>query len=239
MKKVLATLLAVLLLTCVFGTVASAASAPEPTMSDFKKHGYGVWFTLVSTHGKTTVYEYEHIELDKSTVEKPSDSEIESFLNNTYVADPPKFRFICVGGSYTALNIWVPHLHTELWPMGASDHCKPGLEKGSNYTCDDGSWKVVENNGNVVKAQWQCPYQPNGKHDIFITITYKPAHTHTPGTWTTVKEATCTEKGKKVQKCTGCGETLDSKEIPVDPDKHPTNMLVANQDCCEYHEDSN
>ena len=39
-------------------------------------------------------------------------------------------------------------------------------------------------------------------------------HKHTTGDWTVVKEATCTEEGKKVRKCTSCGEEIEASVIP-------------------------
>ena len=38
-------------------------------------------------------------------------------------------------------------------------------------------------------------------------------HKHTTGDWTVVKEATCTEEGKKVRKCTSCGEEIEAAVI--------------------------
>ena len=34
-------------------------------------------------------------------------------------------------------------------------------------------------------------------------------HSHDPGEWEIVKEATCKEEGKRVRKCKGCGETVE------------------------------
>lgn len=228
MRKVLAVLAAVLLLTCLIGSTAMAAEAPWPS-ADPNGYAYGYSTTVVSTAGKTIVKDGDHIKLDKSDMEKPSNKEIENFLNSTYVADPPKFTVRCVA-----------HDH---WMTDEGDHwsCLKGWVKESNshYTCDGGYWKVVDSSvggkSNVVKAQWCCPYQKGGKHTITITITYKAPHTHTPGAWTTVKEATCTEKGKEEQKCTECGKTLDSKEIPVNPDKHPENAIEL-RDTCNTHD---
>ena len=198
MKKVLATLLAVLLLTCVFATVAMADTAPEPN-ADPNNYNYGYSITMVSTAGKTIVKDGDHIKLDKSNMEKPSNSEIEKFLSDNYVAKPPKFTVRCV----TLL-----HMHA-ITDEGDLLLCEKGWVKSSNYTCDGGSWKVVENNGNVVKAQWCCPYQKGGKHNIFITITYKPAHTHVFDQ--KVKEdkylktaATCTQPAVYYKSCTCC-----------------------------------
>lgn len=39
--------------------------------------------------------------------------------------------------------------------------------------------------------------------------------THKPGKWETVKEATVTEPGKKVKKCTVCGKIVEEAEIPA------------------------
>ena len=39
--------------------------------------------------------------------------------------------------------------------------------------------------------------------------------THKPGKWETVKEATATEAGKKVKKCTACGKVVEEAEIPA------------------------
>ena len=39
-------------------------------------------------------------------------------------------------------------------------------------------------------------------------------HKHDAGEWTVVKEATCTEEGKKVRKCTSCGEEIEAAVIP-------------------------
>ena len=39
------------------------------------------------------------------------------------------------------------------------------------------------------------------------------SHIHTAGDWETVKEATCKEEGKRVRKCTGCGEVVESGVI--------------------------
>ena len=41
-----------------------------------------------------------------------------------------------------------------------------------------------------------------------------PGHTHTPGEWVVIKDATGTETGLKELKCTSCGEMLDSAVIP-------------------------
>lgn len=207
MKKVLAALLAVLLLTCVFATVAMAApDAPAPSDKDLKKYNYGDWITMVNTTGKTPLNEGDHVELDLSDVEKPSDSEIEAYLNARYVADPPRFTVRCVNGF---------HVHA-VTDEGDLLGCYKGWvkESTSHYACDGGYWKVVKTNGNVVTAQWKCPYLgKHQQHNIFITVTYKAPHTHTPGEWVITKEPTCTEKGEQVQKCTTCEEVLSTKEI--------------------------
>ena len=39
-------------------------------------------------------------------------------------------------------------------------------------------------------------------------------HKHTTGDWEVVKEATCAEEGKKVRKCTSCGEEIEAAIIP-------------------------
>ena len=151
MKKVLATLLAVLLLTSLFGTVASAADAPWPKENP-NNYNYGYSTVLVPTDGKTTVKDGVMIQLDMSSVDKPDNGEIERYLDDRYVAKPPKFTVRCVT---------LHHVHA-LTDEGDLPLCEKGWVKSSNYTCDGGSWKVVENNGHVVKAQWQCPYQSNG-----------------------------------------------------------------------------
>ncbi|MBR3397393.1 MAG: L,D-transpeptidase [Lachnospiraceae bacterium] len=38
-------------------------------------------------------------------------------------------------------------------------------------------------------------------------------HSHDPGDWEIVKEATCKEEGKRVRKCKGCGETVEEGVI--------------------------
>ena len=39
-------------------------------------------------------------------------------------------------------------------------------------------------------------------------------HKHTTGDWEVVKQATCTEEGKKVRRCTSCGEEIEAAVIP-------------------------
>lgn len=234
MKKVLATLLAVLLLTCVFGTVAMAATAPEPA-DDPNNYNYGYKTFAVSINGRTTVKDGDHIKLDKSTVEKPSNGEIEKFLNNTYVADPPEFTVHCVAFG---------HVHA-ITKEGELPNCRKGWVKESNshYTCDGGYWKVVDSSvggkSNVVKAQWCCPYQRSGKHNIFITITYKPAHTHVyeekVKDTNKASDATCTEPAKYYKICE-CGEkSQETFEVgEKDPNNHKGPMeWVDNHDDTE------
>ena len=36
---------------------------------------------------------------------------------------------------------------------------------------------------------------------------------HTAGDWTVTKKATCTEKGKEVRKCTGCGKVMEERSL--------------------------
>lgn len=48
---------------------------------------------------------------------------------------------------------------------------------------------------------------------IYIVDDFLSAHQHTLGEWTVDKEATCTEVGQKAQKCTTCGETVNTEEI--------------------------
>lgn len=48
---------------------------------------------------------------------------------------------------------------------------------------------------------------------IYIVDDFLSAHQHTLGEWTVDKEATCTEVGQKTQKCTTCGETVNTEEI--------------------------
>lgn len=47
-----------------------------------------------------------------------------------------------------------------------------------------------------------------------VTPPQTPVHTHTPGEWTVVEEATGKKAGLKQKKCTTCGEVLDSEVIP-------------------------
>ena len=49
--------------------------------------------------------------------------------------------------------------------------------------------------------------------DIEVHFLVVP-HTHTPGEWEVVTEATYEAEGKKVQKCTECGETIAEEIIP-------------------------
>ena len=231
MKKVLATLLAVLLLMCVFGTVASAADAPWPK-EDPDNYEYGHSTVLVPTDGKTTVKDDVEIQLDMSSVDKPDNGEIERYLNDRYVAKPPEFTVRCVNPF---------HIHA-ITDDGDLPLCEKGWVKSSNrdYTCDGGYWKVIENNGHVVKAQWQCPYQ--GTHPIYAIVTYKAPHTHVFEEKVKAKayDATCTEPAKYYKICE-CGATSqDTFEVgEKDPNNHPVDKLVENQDCCESHEDSN
>ena len=50
---------------------------------------------------------------------------------------------------------------------------------------------------------------------------------HTPGDWTVTKEATCTETGLKEQKCSYCGEVIDTEVIPAQGHKAMTDQAVA------------
>ena len=127
MKKVLATLLAVLLLMCVFGTVASAADAPWPK-EDPDNYEYGHSTVLVPTDGKTTVKDDVEIQLDMSSVDKPDNGEIERYLNDRYVAKPPEFTVRCVNPF---------HIHA-ITDDGDLPLCEKGWVKSSNrdYTCD-------------------------------------------------------------------------------------------------------
>ncbi len=53
----------------------------------------------------------------------------------------------------------------------------------------------------------------DGLEDVNIHCLVVP-HTHTPGEWEVVTEATYEADGKKVQKCTGCGEVVAEEIIP-------------------------
>ncbi len=55
------------------------------------------------------------------------------------------------------------------------------------------------------------------RHDksIFLVDDILKSHEHTPGEWEVEKEATCAEKGKKVQRCTECKEVCNTQEIEV------------------------
>lgn len=41
----------------------------------------------------------------------------------------------------------------------------------------------------------------------------KTEHTHTPGNWEIVQEATCTASGSRQRRCTSCGEVIDKESI--------------------------
>jgi C1A family cysteine protease len=45
--------------------------------------------------------------------------------------------------------------------------------------------------------------------------TLYPRIAHTPGAWTTAKEASCTETGLSVKICTVCNQTVETQEIPM------------------------
>lgn len=50
---------------------------------------------------------------------------------------------------------------------------------------------------------------------LYVTDSILKAHEHTLGEWEIEKEATCTEPGKKIQKCSECGETINTESIPA------------------------
>ena len=259
MKKVLATLLAVLLLTCVFGTVASAANEWTPKgypdrVPDRYKIGDKV--TKNDNLGLTELKTGATISLDAATLNLSDAAAVKSYLDNHYMAKPAIYtvkgdKYVdwrkCTTPEHEAhkwkvWNCWEKncpgHKHTDA--CYSEDKWWEKCDQ-SQYVCDDGHWEYVSDTKNgldTVKVfKWKCEHGYGYSHNITANVTF--AHTHTPGTWTTVKEPTCTEKGEEVQKCTECEEVLHTKDIDVDPDKHPTNMLVENKDCCESHEDSN
>ena len=81
-------------------------------------------------------------------------------------------------------------------------------------TGEDGCEQHVWDNGRVIKEptcsevgqmQYQCTSCIGDKiEDI-------PVVPHTPGTWIVGEQATCTEAGTKVQKCTECGEVVNTE----------------------------
>lgn len=54
---------------------------------------------------------------------------------------------------------------------------------------------------------------------IFPLVACGNSHDHTYGEWETKKEASCTEEGQMVRKCTACDKT-DTKPIAIDPAAH-------------------
>ena len=55
----------------------------------------------------------------------------------------------------------------------------------------------------------------------------KEAHTHTAVKWITEKEATCSEDGKRVQKCTECGEVVATEIIAKGNHKFDNGVIIA------------
>ena len=50
---------------------------------------------------------------------------------------------------------------------------------------------------------------------LYVADGLLKGHEHTLGEWTVEKEATCTEDGQKVQKCTECGEVINTEKVPA------------------------
>ena len=62
-------------------------------------------------------------------------------------------------------------------------------------------------------ATTQAPVTTQTPATTQAPATTEPPHVHSFGEWTTVKEATCTEKGEAVRACT-CGET-ETQDLAV------------------------
>ncbi len=69
----------------------------------------------------------------------------------------------------------------------------------------------------LSSEQGDAPFFDGNKYILLINkepVVEPPVHTHTPGDWVTEKEATESEEGSRVQKCTECGEIINRESIP-------------------------
>ena len=63
----------------------------------------------------------------------------------------------------------------------------------------------------------------------FTVEVVEGTHTHILGDWEIVEEATCTNPGTKIKKCSGCGDVLQTAEIPATGHNH--NPIVTAPTC--------
>lgn len=71
------------------------------------------------------------------------------------------------------------------------------------------------------------------QNTIYLVDDVLKPHAHTPGDWEIEKEATCTEKGKKVQYCTACKEVCNIEEIDALGHKPDRKAVVETEATCE------
>lgn len=67
---------------------------------------------------------------------------------------------------------------------------------------------------------------------LYVTDSILKAHEHTPGEWEIEKDATCTEVGKKVQKCADCGETIKEETISATGHKPESKWTITKEPTC-------
>lgn len=94
------------------------------------------------------------------------------------------------------------HVECERCDEVFSDNCEVKSEI-KNATCIE--------KGAII---YTVVYNFEGKEYTDTKTVDIPALGHKAGKWTIVKDATCTEEGKSVQKCTRCGSVLEEKVLP-------------------------
>ena len=257
MKKVLATLLAVLLLTCVFGTVASAANewTPEgyPEVPDRYKIGDKV--TKNDDLGLTELNTGETINLDAATLNLSDAAAVKSYLDRHYMAKPAIYTV--KGKTYVDLHKCITPEHEahtwEVWNCWKkncpghkhTDDCyttEKWWEKcdQSKYVCDDGHWEYcydTKNGLDTVKLfAWKCEHGYGYSHNITANVTFAHTHTFEKKVKDTNKayDATCTEPAKYYKICKCGARSQETFEVgEKDPNNHPNgepkNCVMADE----------
>ncbi len=67
---------------------------------------------------------------------------------------------------------------------------------------------------------------------LYVTDSVLKAHEHTPGEWEIEKDATCTEAGQKVQKCSECRETINTENISANGHKPESKWTITKEPTC-------
>lgn len=91
-------------------------------------------------------------------------------------------------------------------------------------------FNVDVSNGSVLKIV--TSKEKGSSSYLYVTDSILKPHEHKLGDWEIEKEASCTETGKRVQKCTECGETIKEESIPATGHTPDSKWTIIKEPTC-------